>query len=76
MESVFITTSVTWVAMFIMQAFTAAGVQSFYAWRIYILSQRRRILPTVILGVRDLIVNSSRVLHTYWCLVRLCCVVC
>ena len=42
---------VGWVALFAMPAFAAAGVQSFYAWRIYVLSQRRKILPIVVLGV-------------------------
>ncbi|TFY68738.1 hypothetical protein EVJ58_g838 [Rhodofomes roseus] len=32
---------VFWITLFIMPAFTAAMVQSFYAWRISILSQRR-----------------------------------
>lgn len=50
-ESVFVTANMGWVVMFIMPAFTAASVQSFYAWRIYILSQNRKVFPTVIFGV-------------------------
>ena len=46
-----VTTDGGWVVMFFMPAFAAAGVQSFYAWRIYVLSQRQKIFPIVVLGV-------------------------
>ena len=48
-----VSADVGWVVAFIMPAFTAASVQSFYAWRIYILSQHRKAFPMVVLGVSD-----------------------
>ncbi|KZT72293.1 hypothetical protein DAEQUDRAFT_722960 [Daedalea quercina L-15889] len=40
-----------WLAMLLMPIFTAAAAQSFYAWRIAILSQRRIFASIVLIGV-------------------------